>query len=112
MKRIIRAVLVVGAALALALPVAGAASATVSRGQTLDGQQIEVAAVWTGAEQRNFKRVLDAFSKQTGASVTFTSTGDDISAVLEPRIAGGDAPDVAILPQPGLLERPRPARAR
>ena len=36
--------------------------------------------------------------------MTFTSTGDDISSVLEPRIAGGDAPDVAILPQPGLLK--------
>ncbi len=74
------------------------------RAQSLEGEQIEVAAVWTGAEQKNFKRVLDAFTKQTGVDVTFTSTGDDISSVLEPRIAGGDAPDVAILPQPGLLK--------
>jgi len=107
MKRIMRAVLVVGAALAVALPIAGGAAASVSRAdspkQQLKGQQIEVAAVWTGAEQKNFKRVLDAFTKQTGVKVTFTSTGDDISSVLEPRIAGGDAPDVAILPQPGLL---------
>ena len=35
--------------------------------------------------------------------MTYTSTGDDIAAVLTPRIAGGDAPDVAMLPQPGLL---------
>jgi alpha-glucoside transport system substrate-binding protein len=60
--------------------------------------------VWTGTEEKNFKKVLGAFEQQTGASTTFTSTGDDISAALEPRIAGGDAPDVAILPQPGLLK--------
>jgi ABC-type glycerol-3-phosphate transport system substrate-binding protein len=103
MNRIMRAVLALGAALAVALPMTGSTAASAPR-QNLDGEQIEVAAVWTGAEQKNFKRVLDAFTKQTGVDVTFTSTGDDISSVLEPRIAGGDAPDVAILPQPGLLK--------
>ena len=106
MKRIMRPLLALGTALACALPalgVAGVASAG-TPSQKLEGQKIEVAAVWTGAEQKNFKRVLDAFTKQTGVDVTFTSTGDDISSVLEPRIAGGDAPDVAILPQPGLLK--------
>jgi alpha-glucoside transport system substrate-binding protein len=70
---------------------------------SLDGQEVEVAAVWSGAEQKSFRAVLDAFEKKTGARVTYTSTGDDIAAVLTPRIAGGDAPDVAVLPQPGLL---------
>jgi spermidine/putrescine-binding protein len=100
-----RPFLVVAAALALACTASlGTATASVPHAQSLDGESIEVAAVWTGAEQKNFKRVLDAFEAKTGASVTFTSTGDDISAALEPRIAGGDAPDVAILPQPGLLK--------
>jgi len=35
--------------------------------------------------------------------VTFTSTGDDIATVIGTRVQGGDPPDVAILPQPGLL---------
>jgi ABC-type glycerol-3-phosphate transport system substrate-binding protein len=104
MKRTVKAFLVFIAALALSLPLTFAsASASVSRAKSLDGESVEVAAVWTGTEQKNFKRVLDAFEKKTGASTTFTSTGDDISAALEPRIAGGAAPDVAILPQPGLL---------
>ena len=55
----------------------------------LDGEQVEVAAVWSGAEQKSFRAVLDAFEKRTGASVTYTSTGDDIAATLTPRIAGG-----------------------
>ncbi|MBW3644525.1 MAG: ABC transporter substrate-binding protein [Actinobacteria bacterium] len=69
----------------------------------LSGTQIEVAAVWTGSEQESFRAVLDAFEEQTGASVTYTSTGDDIAAALGPRISGGSPPDVAVLPQPGLL---------
>ena len=71
----------------------------------LSGQSIEVAAVWSAGsdEQPNFEAVLDLFEQQTGASVTFVSTGDDIAAVLGTRIQGGDPPDVALLPQPGLL---------
>ncbi|MGE0732194.1 MAG: ABC transporter substrate-binding protein [Acidimicrobiia bacterium] len=69
----------------------------------LAGQTIEIAAVWSGDEQANFESVLAEFEESTGADVTFTSTGDDIAAVLGPRIQGGNPPDLAILPQPGLM---------
>lgn len=71
----------------------------------LSGQSLEVAAVWgedTG-EAQAFAQVIDLFESETGASVTYTSTGDDIATVLGGRVAGGDPSDVAILPQPGLL---------
>ena len=64
---------------------------------------VEVAAVWTGAEQKNFEAVLDSFAEKSGASVNYTSTGDDIAAVLGTQIEGGKPPDIAVLPQPGLL---------
>ncbi|MGH2723425.1 MAG: ABC transporter substrate-binding protein [Actinomycetota bacterium] len=69
----------------------------------LSGQTIEAAAVWTGAEEERFGLILDAFEQETGATVNYTPTGDDIAAVLGPRIEAGDPPDVAVLPQPGLL---------
>ncbi|MGI8953121.1 MAG: ABC transporter substrate-binding protein, partial [Nocardioidaceae bacterium] len=69
----------------------------------LEGESIEVAAVWTGAEQRTFEKVLAGFSDATGAEVKYTSTGDDIATVLGTKIKGGQPPDVAMLPQPGLL---------
>jgi alpha-glucoside transport system substrate-binding protein len=69
----------------------------------LDGETVEVAAVWTGTEEERFVEVLDALEEETGATVTYTATGDDIAAALGPRLAGGRPPDVAILPQPGLL---------
>ncbi len=67
------------------------------------GGTMEVAAVWSGQEQASFRQVLDAFTAKTGTQVTFTSTGDNIATVLRTRIEGNSPPDVAVLPQPGLL---------
>jgi alpha-glucoside transport system substrate-binding protein len=74
-----------------------------SRGQ--HGQELEVAAVWSGAEQRHFELVLRAFTRQTGVPVTYTSAGYSVPDFLTARLAQGRPPDVAFLPQPGLLRR-------
>ncbi|MGP3983273.1 ABC transporter substrate-binding protein [Streptomyces sp. KR80] len=71
----------------------------------LDGQTLQVAAVWTGAEQKNFTAVLDEFEKRTGAEVSFVPTGDSISTFLGTKIEGGEPPDVAMLPQVGALKQ-------
>ncbi|MEV5429588.1 ABC transporter substrate-binding protein [Streptomyces sp. NPDC052701] len=71
----------------------------------LDGQSLEVAAVWTGAEQANFKKVLAEFEKRTGAKVTFVPAQDPIVNFLGSKIAGGQPPDVALLPQPGAIKQ-------
>ena len=105
------AMLALLAALALVAAACGGGEEEPSAGPTetggggadLSGQSVEVAAVWTGTEQESFQQVLDAFSEQTGADVQYTSTGDDVAAVLGTRVEGGDPPDVAFLPQPGLL---------
>jgi spermidine/putrescine-binding protein len=76
-----------------------------SGGQTLKGVTVEVAAKWTGPEQANFQKVLDAFQKQTGAKVNYASTGENTDAYLGPRIQAKQPPDIAILPQPGLLQQ-------
>jgi alpha-glucoside transport system substrate-binding protein len=54
-------------------------------------------------EQRHFELVLRAFARQTGVSVTYTSAGYSVPAFLQARLAEGRPPDVAFLPQPGLL---------
>ncbi|MFI7451799.1 ABC transporter substrate-binding protein [Nonomuraea sp. NPDC049714] len=83
----------------------GEASPTQAAAKTLEGVSLEVAAKWTGEEQKNFEQVLKAFSDKTGAKVTYASTGEDTGAYLGPRIQGGSPPDVAILPQPGLVQQ-------
>ncbi|GHC69885.1 ABC transporter substrate-binding protein [Streptomyces cinnamoneus] len=69
----------------------------------LAGQKLKVTAVWTGAEQKSFTKVLDEFAKRTGAEVSFVPSGDDMSAFVGSKVAGGDPPDVAMLQQPGVL---------
>lgn len=71
----------------------------------LDGQKLEVAAVWTGPEQENFTKVLDEFEKRTGATVSFVPTGNNTSTFLGTKIEGGQPPDVAFLPQVGVLHQ-------
>ncbi|WP_264930933.1 ABC transporter substrate-binding protein [Streptomyces sp. A012304] len=71
----------------------------------LNGTTLEVAAVWTGPEQANFKKVLAEFEKRTGAKVTFVPAQDPIINFLGSKIAGGQPPDVAMLPQPGAIQQ-------
>ncbi|WP_371598179.1 ABC transporter substrate-binding protein [Streptomyces sp. NBC_00564] len=71
----------------------------------LNGQTLEVAAVWTGPEQANFTKVLDEFEKRTGATVNFVPTGNNTSTFLGTKIEGGKPPDVAFLPQVGVLHQ-------
>ncbi|MFE6624691.1 ABC transporter substrate-binding protein [Streptomyces sp. NPDC057740] len=71
----------------------------------LNGESLEVAAVWTGAEQANFKKVLAEFEKRTGAKVTFVPAQDPIINFLGSKVAGGQPPDIAMLPQPGAIKQ-------
>ncbi|MFE7775086.1 ABC transporter substrate-binding protein [Streptomyces sp. NPDC057445] len=73
--------------------------------KSLDGQTITVAGVWSGAEQKNFQKVLDAFTAKTGAKAQFVSTGDNVSTVVGSKIEGGNAPDVVMVPQVGVLQQ-------
>jgi alpha-glucoside transport system substrate-binding protein len=107
MRRITRTLPVL-LALALAAAACGGdddsgGGGSTTQAQSLKGQSIQVYAVWSGSEQANFKQVLDAFTQKTGATVTYTSTGDNMSTVLGSKIEGGAPPDVAMLPQQGLL---------
>jgi alpha-glucoside transport system substrate-binding protein len=71
----------------------------------LKGKTVQVAAVWTGPEQKHFQKVLDQFAKLTGAKVQFVPTGDNVATFLGTKIEGGAPPDVAMLPQVGVLHQ-------
>ena len=70
---------------------------------SLKGQHLTVLAEWTGAEQADFQAVLNSFDSLTGASVSYQSGGSNTGTVLQTKIAGGSPPDVALLPEPGLI---------
>ncbi|MFI6036836.1 ABC transporter substrate-binding protein [Streptomyces sp. NPDC051315] len=73
--------------------------------KALGGQTVTVAGVWSGSEQKNFQKVLDAFTEKTGAQTQFVSTGDNVSTVVGSKIEGGNAPDVVMVPQVGVLKQ-------
>jgi alpha-glucoside transport system substrate-binding protein len=74
-------------------------------GKEFAGKTLTVAGVWSGAEQKNFQKVLDAFTEKTGAQTRFVSTGDNVSTVVGSKIEGGNAPDVVMVPQVGVLQQ-------
>ncbi|GGV32543.1 ABC transporter substrate-binding protein [Streptomyces spectabilis] len=80
------------------------AAATV-RLPELDGQKLSVSAVWGGAERKVFLRVLDEFEKRTGADVSFVPAQEPIISFLASKVAGGEPPDVAMLPQVGAVKQ-------
>ncbi|MGW0902779.1 ABC transporter substrate-binding protein [Streptomyces sp. NPDC002853] len=83
----------------------GKESAAAVKLPKLDGQTVSVAAVWGGSERKVFLKVLDEFEKRTGAEVTFVPAQDPIISFLESKVAGGQPPDVAMLPQVGAIEQ-------
>ncbi|WP_055591104.1 ABC transporter substrate-binding protein [Streptacidiphilus griseoplanus] len=86
-------------------PTAGASSSDSLQLPDLHGKSLTVAAIWTGSEQKNFQKVLADFTKRTGASTKFVPTGDNVSAFLGSKVQGGAPPDVAFLPQVGVLQQ-------
>ncbi|MEU7649570.1 ABC transporter substrate-binding protein [Streptomyces huasconensis] len=71
----------------------------------LDGETVSVSAVWGGSERKVFLKVLDEFEERTGAKVSFVPAQDPIISFLESKVAGGQPPDVAMLPQVGAIEQ-------
>ena len=70
---------------------------------------VRVGVVWSGSELATFRRVLRRFTASWRWGVSLVSLGDDTSTLLAGRVARAVAPDVAVLPQPGLVA---PATAR
>jgi len=82
------------------------AGATTGEETTEEGVSgtISVMAVWTGPEQASFQAVLDGFKESNpDVTVNYTSAGDQLPTQLSTAVEGGNPPDVAVLPQPGLM---------
>jgi ABC-type glycerol-3-phosphate transport system substrate-binding protein len=96
----------------LALIVVAAAAALVATGtagssahkQGVSGK-ISIIGKWSAGEQDSFQAVLDAFkAKNKDVDIKYTSAGDNTPQVVSTAVAGGNPPDIASLPQPGLLK--------
>ena len=58
----------------------------------------------TGAEQKNFLKVIDDFKKlYPKVNVKYSSAGRQLPTILSTAVAGGNPPDIALVPQPALV---------
>jgi alpha-glucoside transport system substrate-binding protein len=70
-----------------------------------DGTSVLVMGAFAGGdEEARFTSVNDVFAQQTGIEVTYEGTRD-FEVTINTRVQGGDPPDVALMPQPGLKDR-------
>jgi alpha-glucoside transport system substrate-binding protein len=66
------------------------------------GGTVSVLAVWSGSEQDTFLSMVKPFEDQTGVKVQYE--GDrGANAILQTRVQGGNPPDLAGLPGPGVM---------
>jgi alpha-glucoside transport system substrate-binding protein len=74
-----------------------------AEGEAVSGS-ISIMGVWTGAERQRFQAVLENFMEQNpDVTIRYTPAGDQLPTQLSTAVEGGNPPDMAVLPQPGLM---------
>jgi alpha-glucoside transport system substrate-binding protein len=91
----------------LVVALTGASSTAVGSGkrQGVSGT-ISIIAKWTGAEQDSFMAVLEPFkTANPDVTIKYQGAGDNTPQIVSTAVAGGNPPDMATLPQPGLMKQ-------
>lgn len=85
------------------LILAGCAEGDSSGGGGQSGATVRISGGITGTEADALNQSFEQFTKDTGIKVEYT--GDKgFEGNIVTKVSGGDAPDIAIVPQPGLLK--------
>ena len=67
----------------------------------LSGEVVTITGPWEGRDEELVNMVLDCFEKATGADVQYSGSGE-FEQLIVTSIRAGNAPNVAVFPQPGL----------
>ena len=79
-------------------------TSTPADAQYLNGAHVRVLGLWSGPELDSFMMVKDDWEKATAGIVDWEGT-QDLPDVLNARMQNGNLPDIAILPNPGLMQQ-------
>jgi alpha-glucoside transport system substrate-binding protein len=101
-RRVIAPLAVIGVtAFALAGCAEGGGGAPEGGGDA-EGETVRISGGITGTEADALQKVFDEWGAESGITVEYT--GDKaFEGNIVTKVTGGDAPDIAIVPQPGLL---------
>jgi len=69
-----------------------------------EGDKVELYGTISGVEADQLQESVGKFEECTGMTVTYNGS-DEFETEINIRVDGGNAPDLAIIPQPGLLQR-------
>ncbi len=89
--------------IALAAVVGVSATACANDSTTIDDSTVTVFGPYVGADANHFAEVIDDFETETGIDVAYTGSANFVSD-LRTRALGNQRPDVAMVPQPGVVE--------
>src|SRR3954468_636351 len=109
MSRIFKLCVIAALAAALSITIAGCGDDNNDNGGASGDKNVSgnlsMSGVWTGQEARSFDAVLDGFKKQyPNVNVKYRPVGDEIPTVLSTAGQVGTPPDLAAVPQPGLVK--------
>ncbi len=79
----------------------GGDSGGVSSGDSGDGT-VTILGAFGGGEKSAFEDSLAAFEEESGITIEYTEDTDFTTTIVQ-RVGAGDAPDIALFPQPGGL---------
>src|SRR3954454_11081229 len=74
-----------------------------SGGTESSDHKVEIFGAFGGDEAKGFEDSLVPFEQRTGIDVTYIPS-TDFTTLIRSRVAGRRTPDIAIFPQPGLLQ--------
>jgi alpha-glucoside transport system substrate-binding protein len=116
-KRYLSVLLVLGLAMMLALPT-GAQDVPVPNPEDnpefswasldqfadlgLEGETVTIFGAFVDVDASRFEAAMVPFEEATGIDIVYEGSGD-FESLIRVRVGGGDAPDIAAFPQPGLM---------
>jgi alpha-glucoside transport system substrate-binding protein len=79
-------------------------SSTAGGGGTPSGdKEVEIAYAFGGDRSRGFQESFQEFTQRTGIAIRFSEASQSFNTLVQTRVQGGNLPDIALFPQPGIL---------
>ncbi|HED03859.1 MAG TPA: carbohydrate ABC transporter substrate-binding protein [Candidatus Fraserbacteria bacterium] len=104
LKRSLTLLLITGFALVAMFTLTSSNAATAATAMAAQGRTLDFVTSFAGQELTAFQKVVDAFTQKTGIKVNVEPVSRNMATVLGARVASGNPPDLANLPNPGLLD--------
>ncbi len=67
------------------------------------GGTVEIMYAFGGDQDKGFRESLKAFAEKEGITIKYNSS-DQFDKLIQTRVQGGDLPNIAIFPQPGIIK--------